>query len=373
MPWSDEGIGVNVGGEISQGFARAGNPDQSFQSGDLTGQGAPTLPVSGNFRVLELFGEMQVPIIRQLHSSRNSRSAPAIANPGTSSRTTASTTRTLTKSRPNWRRSRMSDFAVAITARFALPNIQELFAPQFVGLDGSNDPCAGQPVEADDFGCLAQGLCSRSEPDPEPSGSVQRSARRQPEPEPGKGDDQDGRRGAPAAVHSAPGVHWSTIGTSILRTRSRASVPMPSSPTASRTQPPPKLLRHAPWFIATRQGLSGSLRVASWKCPEQFGSDQDRRLGFQRLVQLLPRRPRNLSASFNGTYLHKYRVNNGVPRVAFTIAPASHGSHLQQRRRCQFVANAQVEAQGTYRAPDAQWHRPVAAVAAHRQGQSRNA
>ncbi|MFL6765418.1 MAG: TonB-dependent receptor, partial [Sphingomicrobium sp.] len=62
-PWSDEGVGINVGAEYRRESLTL-NPDQEFQTGDLTGQGAPTLPVSGWFRVGEVFGEAQVPIIR---------------------------------------------------------------------------------------------------------------------------------------------------------------------------------------------------------------------------------------------------------------------------------------------------------------------
>ena len=35
-----------------------------FQTGDLAGQGAPTLPVNGSFHVNELFGEIQIPIVQ---------------------------------------------------------------------------------------------------------------------------------------------------------------------------------------------------------------------------------------------------------------------------------------------------------------------
>jgi outer membrane receptor protein involved in Fe transport len=38
------------------------------------------------------------------------------------------------------------------------PNIQELFAPQRVALDGTTDPCSGRVLTAADLGCLAQGL-----------------------------------------------------------------------------------------------------------------------------------------------------------------------------------------------------------------------
>ena len=62
-PWANDGVGINVGWRISQGSALV-NPDTEFQTGDLTGQGAPTVPISGNFHVNELFGEIQVPIVQ---------------------------------------------------------------------------------------------------------------------------------------------------------------------------------------------------------------------------------------------------------------------------------------------------------------------
>ena len=62
-PWADEGVSINIGAEYRKESLEL-NPDQEFQTGDLTGQGAPTLPVSGDFRVLEAFGEAQIPLIR---------------------------------------------------------------------------------------------------------------------------------------------------------------------------------------------------------------------------------------------------------------------------------------------------------------------
>ena len=63
-PWAEDGVGVNFGIE-RRTEALELNPDQSFQTGDLAGQGAPTLPVSGGFKVFELFGEVQIPIIQR--------------------------------------------------------------------------------------------------------------------------------------------------------------------------------------------------------------------------------------------------------------------------------------------------------------------
>ena len=49
-------------------------------------------------------------------------------------------------------------FRAAYNRAVRAPNIQELFAAQYIGLDGVSDPCAGKTLTAADRGCLAQGL-----------------------------------------------------------------------------------------------------------------------------------------------------------------------------------------------------------------------
>jgi len=61
-PWADRGIGINVGAEYRKELLNF-NTDIEFQTGDLAGQGGPTLPTHGSFDVRELFTEIQVPII----------------------------------------------------------------------------------------------------------------------------------------------------------------------------------------------------------------------------------------------------------------------------------------------------------------------
>jgi len=61
-PWSDRGIGLNVGGEYRKESLDF-QTDVELQSGDLAGRGGPTLPNSGDFNVREGFAELQVPIV----------------------------------------------------------------------------------------------------------------------------------------------------------------------------------------------------------------------------------------------------------------------------------------------------------------------
>ena len=175
-PWAENGLAVNAGVEYRRESLEL-NPDQSFQTGDLAGQGAPTLAVSGNFKVWETFAEVQIPIVEQTLFHELTLNAGYRKSWYETSGDRKYDTDTYKIS---------AEFAPIRDIRFRgnynravrAPNIQELFAPQFVGLDGSNDPCAaltdanGDPraVGAGDFGCLAQGLTVGQSPAPNPAG-----------------------------------------------------------------------------------------------------------------------------------------------------------------------------------------------------------
>jgi iron complex outermembrane receptor protein len=161
-PWAEDGVGVNVGAEYRKESLEL-NPDQSFQTlpaSDLAGQGAPTLPTSGSFRVLEFFAETQIPIVQNNFIDDLSiglgyrKSGYSLSNGRDFS---TNTYKAQIEFAP------ISDvrFRAAYNRAVRAPNIQELFAPQFVGLDGSTDPCADIIVNEDNpahYGCIAQGF-----------------------------------------------------------------------------------------------------------------------------------------------------------------------------------------------------------------------
>ena len=61
-PWANDGVGINIGTEFRKESLEE-NTDLEFQTGDLAGQGAATLPISGSYKVGEAFGELRVPIV----------------------------------------------------------------------------------------------------------------------------------------------------------------------------------------------------------------------------------------------------------------------------------------------------------------------
>ncbi len=167
-PWSDEGVGINVGTEYRKESLTL-NPDQEFQTADLAGQGAPTLPINGDFRVLEVFGEAQIPIVKHSFFEELSlnlgyrKSWYKLSN----GRTYDTDTYKIA-----------GEFAPVRDVRFRgsynrasrAPNIAELFGPNFTGLDGTKDPCAGKPVLVTDYGCRYTGLAVGSGTPANPAG-----------------------------------------------------------------------------------------------------------------------------------------------------------------------------------------------------------
>lgn len=151
-PWADEGVGVVVGTEYRRERLEFFS-DIAFQTGDLTGQGAPTLPVSGAFDVTEFFGELKVPIAHDsfIHD------LSLTAGYRYSDYSTGATTDTY-KIEGEFAPIRDIRFRGGYNRAVRAPTVQDLFASQRVALDGSSDPCSGFAITAADTGCLAQGL-----------------------------------------------------------------------------------------------------------------------------------------------------------------------------------------------------------------------
>ena len=167
FPWAEDGVGVNLGAEYRKEKLVL-DPDASFQAGDLTGQGAPTLPVDGSFRVIEFFGESQLPIVQNNFIYEFTLGAGyrrSYYELGNGRKYDTNTYKLSAELAP------IKDvrFRASYNRAVRAPNIQELFAQQFVGLDGSNDPCA-HSITATDYGCLAQGLVVGQSPTANPAG-----------------------------------------------------------------------------------------------------------------------------------------------------------------------------------------------------------
>jgi outer membrane receptor protein involved in Fe transport len=153
-PWAPDGIGINVGWEYRKEALEL-HPDQEFLQGDLTGQGAPTLAIDGNFHVNELFAEAQIPIVEQgfvydLSFGAGYRRSWYATGAGRKYNTDTY------KLSAEFAPIRDVRFRGSYNRAVRAPNIFELFTTPHIALDGSIDLCADHPIAATEYGCIAQ-------------------------------------------------------------------------------------------------------------------------------------------------------------------------------------------------------------------------
>lgn len=161
-PWANDGLSIVVGGEYRKETLDF-QSDLEFQTGDLAGQGAATLPVSGAFDVKEVFTELQVPLVQNsfIYSASITGgyrySSYKVEGGGTFTSDTYKIEGEISPIRD-------IKFRAGYNRAVRAPTLQDLFSPNRVALDGATDPCAGTsedpkgPLTAADTGCLAQGL-----------------------------------------------------------------------------------------------------------------------------------------------------------------------------------------------------------------------
>ncbi|HCF25230.1 MULTISPECIES: TonB-dependent receptor [unclassified Novosphingobium] len=161
-PAAKDGFGLVVGAEYRKETLDFVT-DVSFQTGDLAGQGAPTPSVAGQFDVKEVFAELRAPLVQEsfvydLTVTGGFRHSSYSVNGGASFSTDTY------KVEGEFAPIRDIRFRGGYNRAVRAPTLQDFFAPQIVGLDGSDDPCAGFVIGSGgsgrpgDPGCIAQGL-----------------------------------------------------------------------------------------------------------------------------------------------------------------------------------------------------------------------
>jgi len=156
LPWADDGLALAVGAEYRKETLDF-KSDVSFQTGDLAGQGAPTLPVSGSFKVMEEFAELRIPLVQD-NFIYNAQITGGYRHSDYDVSTGGSFSTDTYKIEGKFAPIRDILFRGGYNRAVRAPTLQDLFAPNRVALDGSTDPCAGHAITASEAGCLAQGL-----------------------------------------------------------------------------------------------------------------------------------------------------------------------------------------------------------------------
>ena len=144
LPTADDGLGIAFGAEYREEESVLNN-DILFATGGLVGQGGATLDTFGRFDVKELFVEGRLPLVqgRTAFQSLNLEAGYRYSDYDL-----GFTTDTW-KVGGDWEPVESIRFRTSFQRAVRAPNIQELFRPQVVQLDGSTDPCAVDVVGVD--------------------------------------------------------------------------------------------------------------------------------------------------------------------------------------------------------------------------------
>ena len=160
FPWAESGVGIALGAEYRKESLDL-RTDAAFSllpSSDLAGQGSPTLSINGAFDVREVFGEIRVPIVENGIFQNLSLEAGYRHSSYQIKGTNNSFSTNTYKFGGDFAPIKDVRFRASYNRAVRAPNIQELFAPVHVQLDGNGDSCAGHTITAADKGCLAEGL-----------------------------------------------------------------------------------------------------------------------------------------------------------------------------------------------------------------------
>jgi iron complex outermembrane receptor protein len=153
LPWATDGVGVALGAEYRRDALDL-RVDQEFSSGDLSGQGGPTLGNSGSVDVYELFGEARVPIAQDMPFAKDASLELGYRYSDYSS---AAHTTQAYKLGLNWQVTEDIKLRGGYNRAVRAPNVTELFTPHGVGLFTGVDPCAGTGAARPIAACLASG------------------------------------------------------------------------------------------------------------------------------------------------------------------------------------------------------------------------
>lgn len=145
-PFTDDTLGVALGVEYRKQDLEL-RVDEAFRTGDLSGQGGPTLPNEGGYDVKEVFGEVRVPVVsdapffQELSLEAGYRySDYSLSSPNSGSRGFSTDTY---KFGIEWAPVDGVRLRGSYNRAVRAPNLVELYTGQGLGLWAGTDPCTG--------------------------------------------------------------------------------------------------------------------------------------------------------------------------------------------------------------------------------------
>jgi len=153
FPSAAEGIQLALGADYGV-FRMYYRPDQAYQDGLASGQGAALPPTAGSYNVKELYAEALIPIVQ---GARGAKDLSLELGYRWSDYSTAGRWPTY-KAQASWAPGAGLKFRGGFSRATRAPNVIELFLPQGLQLGGSDDPCAGTSPAATFEECARTGV-----------------------------------------------------------------------------------------------------------------------------------------------------------------------------------------------------------------------
>ncbi|MGH8176508.1 MAG: TonB-dependent receptor domain-containing protein [Steroidobacter sp.] len=153
VPWASDGLGMAFGAEYRSEASELRN-DVAFLTGDLSGGGGATLDTAGSYDVRELFTEARLPLVQDKPFAQ---SISFEAGYRYSDYSLGFDTDTY-KLGADWAPIDDLRFRASFQRAVRAPNVQELYRPQVVQLDGATDPCAGPAPAVTAAQCALTGV-----------------------------------------------------------------------------------------------------------------------------------------------------------------------------------------------------------------------
>ena len=156
LPTAKSGLTLAAGVESRQEKSQL-DTDQEFTSGDLAGQGGPTIGVGGSYSVQDVFGELNIPLVEKLPGFESLSLKASYRN---SKYSTDKKTNTFAVG-TDWTVIKGYTLRGSVQQAARAPNIIDLYSAQSIGLFNlSADPCAGTTPTATAAQCANTGVTS---------------------------------------------------------------------------------------------------------------------------------------------------------------------------------------------------------------------
>jgi outer membrane receptor protein involved in Fe transport len=152
-----EPLEIALGGEIRK-EALFVKPDEVYEFGLRTGAGGPTNPVDGSYRTNELFAELRVPVVQDVSGIQDLSLELGYRFAKYTAQDQAGSNNSSWKAMLSYTPVRGFRIRGGLNRAVRGPNVQELFAPQGLGLGGSEDICAGPTPSASQAECQRTGV-----------------------------------------------------------------------------------------------------------------------------------------------------------------------------------------------------------------------